>query len=359
MTLISPAKIGNASPIHAAMPTTHSDPFVVPTQAAYETALGRAFHGDAHDLLRNLGDATVDLVITSPPFALQRQKAYGNKDQGEYVDWLCGFGADVRRVLKDTGSYVVDLGGAYQRGLPVRSLHQFRFLLRLCDEFGFYLAQEFYWHNPSKLPSPIEWVNKRKLRVKDTVNTVWWLSKTPWPQADVRQVLVEYSDRMKRLLADAASFYQPKERPSGHQIAWSFDRDNGGAIPSHLLQFANTESNSHYLRCCKAVGAQAHPARFPLKLPDFFIRLLTTSGATVLDIFAGSNTTGEAAEALGRRWLAFELDRAYVASSAFRFVSTEAEASAVYDRIVSGQMVRLGGQMALFEQREASYSVSG
>jgi hypothetical protein len=96
--------------------------------------------------------------------------------------------------------------------------------------------------------------------------------------------------------------------------------DNGGAIPSNLLQIPNTESNSAYLRHCATVGAKPHPARFPEKLPTFFIEFLTDPGDTVLDIFAGSNTTGRAAERLDRRWIAFEKDRAYLAASAFRFV---------------------------------------
>ena len=163
-------------------------------------------------------------------------------------------------------------------------------------------------------------MNKRKIRAKDSVNTVWWFSKTENPKADVRRVLVPYSERMQKLLQDAASFYRPKKRPSGHDISANFASDNGGAIPSNLLQIPNTESNSSYLRHCATVGAKPHPARFPEKLPCFFIEFLTNPGDTVLDIFAGSNTTGSAAEKLGRRWMAFEKDRTYLAASAFRFI---------------------------------------
>jgi len=123
--------------------------------------------------------------MTSPPFAMQRQKAYGNKNQADYIDWLVQFARQVHRVLKDDGSFVLDLGGAYEKGVPTRSLYNFRVLIRFCDDLGFFLAEDFYWFNPSKLPSPIEWVNKRKLRVKDAVNTVWWFSKTQWPKADI------------------------------------------------------------------------------------------------------------------------------------------------------------------------------
>jgi site-specific DNA-methyltransferase (cytosine-N4-specific) len=270
-------------------------------------------------LLSTLEDASIDLVMTSPPFALQRQKEYGNRDQDEYVDWLCEFATDVFRVLKDSGSFVLDLGGAYKRGRPVRSLYNYRVLLRLCDEFGFRLAEEFFWFNPAKLPSPIEWVNKKKIRAKDAVNTVWWLSKTDEPKADIRNVLVPYSERMKTLLKDPDAFYRPQKRPSGHDISAGFGNGNGGAIPSNLLRIPNTESNSKYLRLCKAFGTKRHPARFPLKLPLFFINFLTDPGDLVLDIFAGSNTTGEAAENSGRRWMSCDIERSYVIASALRF----------------------------------------
>ncbi len=294
----------------------------------YTTQYGAAFVGDSADLLDQLAPGSVDLVMTSPPFALQREKSYGNVDQAVYVQWLFDFCVKVHRVLAPQGSFVLDLGGAYQKGRPVRSLYNYRILLRLCDELDFRLAEEFFWFNPAKLPSPIEWVNKRKLRAKDAVNTVWWLAKEDYPKADISRVLVPYSDRMKKLHSDPASYYKPNLRPSGHNISTGFATDNGGAIPPNLLQIPNTESNSHYIQCCRAVGVDVHPARFPQKLPAFFIQFLTEPGDTVLDIFAGSNTTGVAAEELKRRWIAFEQDRSYLAASAFRFIGKH-EANAV------------------------------
>ena len=302
----------------------------------YRTDFGRAFVTAAEDYLATMAEASVDLVITSPPFALLRQKTYGNLDQSEYVDWLVSFGPAVKRVLKDTGSFVIDLGGAYQRGVPVRSLHNFRVLLRLCDEHGFHLAEEFFWHNPAKLPSPIEWVNKRKIRAKDSVNILWWLSKTENPKADVQNVLAPYSERMKKLIEDPEKFYKPKGRPSGHDISMGFGKDNGGAIPSNLLQYPNTESNSLYIRLCKENDIAPHPARFPRALPEFFIKFLTDEGDLVVDIFAGSNTTGDAAELLRRRWISLEYDREYVITSAFRFMS-EWTQSEVHDFVAAAR----------------------
>lgn len=314
------------------------------TGLAYMTALGAAYQGDSMELLTRLQDDSVNLFLTSPPFALQREKEYGNKNQEEYVDWLLAFARIAHSKLRKDGSLVIDLGGAYKRGVPARSLYNFRVLLRLCDELGYSLAEDFYWYNPSKLPSPIEWVNKRKLRAKDSVNTVWWLGKTDWPKANVSKVLTEYSPRMKALLKDPAGFYSPKKRPSGHDIGTGFGKDNGGAIPSNLLQISNSESNSQYLTGCTSVGAKQHPARFPSKLPEFFIRFLTDPGDLVVDFFAGSNTAGAAAESLGRKWLAFDERRDYLAASAFRFMpktSTPAQLKEIYAAIESGESVKL------------------
>lgn len=302
----------------------------------YQTEYGSAYVGDSRELVEGLPDKSINLVLTSPPFALQRQKEYGNVDQEDYVDWLLTFVDGVHRVLTDDGSFVVDLGGAYQRGRPVRSLHAFKFLVRMCEEKDWKLAEDFYWYNPSKLPSPIEWVNKRKIRAKDAVNNVWWFSKTDYPKADVSRVLAPYSERMKLLLKDSKKFYAPKKRPSGHDIGENFDKDNGGAIPSNLLQISNSESNSQYLRYCKQLNINGHPARFPEKLPSFFIDFLTNPGDLVLDIFGGSNTTGSAAERMRRRWITFELDRDYLVASAFRFMddSNEQRVQELYEGLM-------------------------
>lgn len=319
-------------------------------RASYITNYGKMIYGDSLEVLAQLEDESIDLVVTSPPFALQRKKEYGNKEQHEYVDWLSMFAHMVLRKLKKTGSFVIDLGGAYQKGIPVRSLYNYRLLIKLCDDIGFFLAEEFFWYNPSKLPSPIEWVNKRKIRAKDSVNTVWWLSKSEWPKADIRKVLNPYSDRMLKLIEDPEKYYTAKDRPSGHSIGTSFGVDNGGSIPSNLLQIPNSESNSLYLRRCKAIGIKGHPARFPEKLPDFFIKYLTDENDLVVDIFGGSNTTGIAAEKNRRKWLAIDSTIEYVAGSVFRFLPDDTgiiKLKESYDSILEGKTLKIKSQRAL------------
>ncbi|AHJ30847.1 site-specific DNA-methyltransferase [Nodularia spumigena CS-584] len=282
----------------------------------YTQSLGTAYLGDSLKLIKSLDQNSINLILTSPPFALTRQKAYGNETADKYIEWFLPFAYEFKRVLAENGSFVLDLGGAYLRGNPVRSIYQYELLVRLCKEVGFFLAQEFYHYNPARLPTPAEWVTIRRIRVKDSVNVVWWLSKTPNPKADNRKVLKPYSQSMKQLLKNG---YKAKIRPSGHDISDKFQKDNQGAIPPNLLEIANTESNSAYLRRCKAEGMKPHPARFPSGFAEFFIKFLTDEGDMVLDPFAGSNTTGFVAQTWQRRWISFELNEDYVKGSRYRF----------------------------------------
>ena len=282
----------------------------------HRTRLGHIYHADSLDVMKRCEKASIDLIVTSPPFALTRKKDYGNKQEDAYLEWFKNFAVQFHRILKDAGSLVIDLGGAWKPGIPVRSLYHFKLLIMLCEECNFHLAQEFYWWNPSKLPAPAEWVNVRRIRVKDGVNTVWWLSKTPWPRASNRRVLQPYSDSMKSLLTNG---YTTRLRPSGHDISEKFAVDNGAAIPPNLIAIPNTESNSSYIRYCKEKGIKVHPARFPAALPEYFIRMTTDPGDMVLDPFGGSCVTGEVAERLGRKWICAELVEAYLQGAKGRF----------------------------------------
>ncbi len=241
------------------------DPVQNPQPKLYhKTELGSIYLGDALDVLAGLEESSVDLIVTSPPFGLVRKKDYGNVDADKYVEWFKPFGAQFRRVLKDTGSFVLDIGGAWIPGQPTRSLYHYELLIMLCREGGFHLAQEYYWWNPAKLPSPAEWVTVRRIRVKDAVNCVWWLSKTPWPKASNQRVPWPYSQSMLFLLENGSQW---KVRPSGHDISERSSSNNGSSIPPNLLAIPNTESNSAYLRRCRESGLPPHPARFPSTLP--------------------------------------------------------------------------------------------
>lgn len=286
----------------------------------HQTAYGEMMWGDSRAyLFHNAEPSSVDLIMTSPPFGLVRKKSYGNEDADEYCNWFRPFAEGFKRVLKDDGSLVIDIGGAWVPGQPTRSLYHFKLLVMLVEEYGFHLCQEHYWWNPSKLPTPAEWVNVRRVRVKDAVNSIWWLSKTPFPKANNRRVLAPYSRSMQELLR---SGYTSKLRPSGHNISTKFQKDNGGSVPPNLLAIANTESTSRYQEYCRDNNIPIHPARFPPQLPEYFIRFLTNPGDLVLDPFGGSCVTGAVAEALDRRWVCCEMSEEYLNGALARFTPT-------------------------------------
>lgn len=274
------------------------------------------YNMDSLEFLESIDESSVNLIMTSPPFGLVRKKEYGNVDSDDYLEWFRPFAEHFHRILKKNGSLVIDIGGAWNRGLPTRSLYHFELMIMLCKKYNFHLAQEFFWWNPSKLPSPAEWVNVRRIRVKDAVNCVWWLSKSPWPKASNRRVLLPYSDSMLGLLKNG---YKAKLRPSGHDISANFSTDNGAAISPNLIAIPNTESNSNYISMCNSNGIKPHPARFPSELPEYFIRMLTDKNDFVIDPFGGSCVTGEVCERLERKWLCIELNEEYLIGAKFRF----------------------------------------
>lgn len=300
----------------------------------YRTAQGAAFLGDSLEMLTRIPTGSVSLVFTSPPYALHFKKEYGNAHKRDYVGWFIPFANQILRVLRDDGSFVLNIGGSYNEGSPTRSLYHFHLLIALVEEVGFHLAQECFWYNPAKMPMPAEWVTVRRIRVKDSVEYVWWFSKTPWPKASNVKVLKEYSPDMIRLSRRGV---KPTVRPSGHIIRDSFDKlAAGGAIPPNvvegelaevldapvpeaMLKLGNNAANDEYAKRSKELGLKMHPARFPAALPEFFIRLLTDPGETVVDPFAGSNTTGVVAENLRRRWIAMECVPEYLEASKVRF----------------------------------------
>ncbi len=278
---------------------------------------GSAEHLLSGKRVRDL-EGKVQLIFTSPPFPLNRKKRYGNLNGQDYVDWLARFAISFRQVLANTGSIVIEMGNAWEPGKPVMSTLGLRALLAFQDRGQFQLCQQFICYNPARLPSPAQWVNVERIRVKDAFTHIWWMSPSDRPAADNRRILKAYSKAMLRLLATRK--YNAGRRPSEHRIGGaSFLRNNRGAIPSNVLTIANTGSSEPYQRYCRRHGLQIHPARMPSQLAEFFIKFLTQKGELVRDPCAGSNTTGAAAERLERKWISIEPTETYITGSCGRF----------------------------------------
>ena len=311
------------------------------TYFRYKTHLGKYLVGDSIEILAGQTGKKlvnkVQLILTSPPFPLNKKKRYGNKQGPEYREWFTHLAEIFAPLLTETGSIVIELGNAWEPGRPVQSLLPLESLLGFVnnEKAGLRLCQQFICYNPSRLPTPAQWVTVNRMRTIDSFTNIWWMAKSDFPKANNRNVLRPYSASMKSLLKRQS--YNSGKRPSEHHIGpKSFLRDNGGSIPHNVLELepidpcreprvpnvfsiANTSSNDFFMRTCRERNISLHPARMPMELACFYIEFLTEPGDLVFDPFAGSNTTGFAAEMLQRKWMAIEVDESYASQSAIRF----------------------------------------
>jgi len=291
-------------------------------ELAYETNLGKFFKASIENALKsktfNQLKGKVNLIITSPPFPLNRKKKYGNFNGDEYIEWLTSITSQFSELLTEDGSFVIEIGNAWEENEPTMSTLPLETLLQIKKSGNFKLCEQFVWFNTAKLPSPVQWVNIERSRVKDSFTNIWWLAKTSKPKANNKNVLEAYSVSMEKLLKNKK--YNSGVRPSEHKIGEkSFLTNHGGAIPSNVLVGSNTVSNSEYLKYCQENGITPHPARMPNFIPEFFVKFLTDENDLVFDPFGGSNTTGEISESLNRRWIATELDENYIKGSRAKF----------------------------------------
>ena len=305
---------------------------------------GIIYNENSYDLIREKSflkkyEGKINLILTSPPFALNSQKSYGNHEGNSrpnasnekggaesYIEWFSNYAKPLAKLLTKDGSIVVELGNSWTQGEPTMSLTSYEALKTFMEKGKLKLCQEFIWNNTAKLPGPAQWVTKKRLRAKDSFTKIWWFSKTAYPKADNRKVLVPYSKGMEKLLKKQK--YNAGKRSSGHRInSESFLSRNNGAIPPNVLnekflykslpsviEVSNTQTTK-YAIYCKNEKIKTHDARMPLHIVSFFVDFLTDEGDTVLDPFAGSNTTGYVSSLKKRKWISIELDREYIKGS--------------------------------------------
>lgn len=312
-------------------------------QVDHQTDLGRYIIGSSDDLLRGkLSEELrghVQLILTSPPFPLNKKKSYGNLQGDEYKEWFMGLAETFADLITDDGSIVIELGNAWVPEHPIQSLLPLECLIGFVKhpKANLRLCQKFICYNPARLPSPAQWVTVERIRVTDSYTNVWWMAKSDYPKADNRKVLRPYSKSMKSLLKRKS--YNPGKRPSEHKISkGGFLVDHGGSIAQNVFEIepideneeprlpnifrlSNSNSNDYYMRMCRERGITPHPSRMPVELAAFFVQFLTEPGDLVLDPFAGSNTTGYIAQLLGRKWLSIELKGDYAEQSKIRLQS--------------------------------------
>jgi DNA modification methylase len=309
--------------------------------SSFYTNKGSFYSGDAEEIIKknliNKFKNKINLILTSPPFPLNKKKQYGNLQGEKYKKWLSNFAPLFSELLVNDGSIIIELGNAWDDGAPVQSLLPLESLIAFLNNDGnrLYLCQEFICYNPSRLPSPAQWVTINKIRTVDSFTRVWWISKNIFPKADNTKILRPYSNSMKQLLKKKT--YNSGLRPSEHRISENgFLKRNKGSIshnliemepidplrdprlPKNVLSYSNTSSNDFFLSKCRENKIKPHPARMPIGLASFFIQFLTEENDLVFDPFGGSNTTGYVAESLKRRWITTEISNDYFEQAVIR-----------------------------------------
>ena len=266
--------------------------------------------GDCKEVMERMPTASIDLVLTSPPYADKRD--YGTKNASiapdEYVDWFIPKAQEIYRVLKPTGSFVLNISdkvvGGYQH------LYVFELLLKLCKEVGFHLVRDYIWYNPATPPNVYS--RGGYGRTKKSHEYCFWFSKSEEWTFELDPIRKPYSKDMQKYLDGKGKGNRSDNiRPSTHNFdcekAWS---DNGGSDPGSVIEIANTNSNDMFMKLCKEKGI-AHPARFPEKLAEFFILSGSKEGDVILDPFSGSGTTATVAQKNNRKWIGIDANADY------------------------------------------------
>ena len=266
--------------------------------------------GDCTQKLKEIDEETIDLIVTSPPYADQRD--YGVTDTkiaaDGYVEWFRPKAEQIYRVLKKNGSFVLNINDKVVDGF--QHLFVFKLVIMLCEDVGFHLVRDYIWHNPATPPNIYS--TGKYGRTKKSHEYCFWFSKSAEWTFNLDPVRTPYKRGMEKFLNGEGKGERAKNRrPSTH----SFDcgkiwTNHGGADPGTVLSISNTNSNDNFMRFCKEKGI-AHPARFPEKLVEFFVLAGSNENDVVLDPFSGSGTTCVVAARNGRRWIGIDANEQF------------------------------------------------
>ena len=294
---------------------------------AFSTELGVAIWGSWESVFPKL-DEPIALLLTSPPYALAKPRAYGNPTQAEYSSFICKALEPIVKNLLPGGSIVLNVSqDIFEPGLPSRSLYVERMVLALHDRLGLHLMDRIPWVNLSKAPGPMQWASKTRQQLNVGYEPIYWFTNSPKECfSDNRRVLEPHTDRHKKLIAAGGEQRESSYSDGAYRLhKGSFGKPTEGKIPKNVLHVGHRCAEAQ--RCnayAREQGLQPHGAPMPLALADKLVRFLTRPNDLVADIFAGRLTTGKAAEMNGRRWICTERIGDYLTAGATRFQGVSA-----------------------------------
>lgn len=275
--------------------------------------------GDCEAVLADLPDDSVDLIFTSPPYADQRRHTYGGVSPDEYVDWFLPKAEQFLRVLKPTGTFILNIKERVVNG--ERHTYVLDLILMMRRQ-GWLWTEEFMWHKKNSYPG--KWPN----RFRDSWERLIQFNKSRRFNMYQEAVMVPVGDWAKTRLSKLSETDQVRDES---KVNSGFGKNVSNWIGRDMVYPTNV------IHMSTECGNRNHSAAFPLELPSWFIRLFTAEGDLVLDPFVGSGTTAQAAKLLGRHYLGIDISPEFI--------------ELANERIGSAQL-------QLFEDRE-TYSTGG
>lgn len=245
--------------------------------------------GDSKSELKKIHDNSVDLIVTSPPYADQRKNTYGGIDADKYVEWFLPISEQLLRVLKPTGTFILNIKEKVVEG--ERSTYVMELIIAMRKQ-GWLWTEEFIWHKKNSYPG--KWPN----RFRDSWERLIQFNKEKHFNMYQEEVMVPMGDWAKTRLKKLSETDKIRDNSKvgsgfGKNISNWLDRDK--AYPTNVLHLA-TECNN-----------KKHSAAFPEELPEWFIKLFTKEHDTILDPFMGSGTTLSVANRMRRNSIGIEI----------------------------------------------------
>lgn len=289
---------------------------------AFSTALGCAIWGDIRSALRGLGEP-VTLFIGSPPFPITKPRAYGGPTREQWVDFVCTAVEAVLPHLATGGSVALDIGtDLFVQNSPERELLPERLAIALHDRCGLSKIDRVIWHNPSRPPSPIQWASKTRQQLNCAYDDVLVFSNNAkLSLARNTRVLKPHTDKHLRLIAQGGERVARSNSDGAYCVKQgAYANPTAGAIPRNVFVAGHRcPSQDAYKAAARRLGLAVHGAPYPVKLAKFLIEWLSAPGDLIVDGFAGSVSSGVAAEQTGRRWIAVDTVADYLRGGAERF----------------------------------------